>query len=254
MSLQALPTERYLVFLWVRRGIPLFAMLMCLLESLLHPLARGWWILGAAICFGVAWPTFKHGDAYLRARQALVRFDGIVVRLFRPLARFLGREDDWILSFCGWNNRRVRECFEGRKARRPLLLLPHCIQLARCKADIFEDLSNCYSCGLCSVEDILRGTLEQRWDVTIHNRSHKAYRAAREFHPDFIVAVSCADRLLKGLTRLPEVPAYVLPLTLDHGWCVDTSFDVSALVTAMDTFMEPRRAAKIQPLDREGIA
>lgn len=241
-------------FIWVRRGIPLLAMTACLVEAFYHPLARGWWILGAAICFGIAWPTFKSGNAYLAARPAILRFDGFLVRILRPLARLLGREDAWVLSFCAWNNRLVQACFEGRKAKRTLLLLPHCIQFARCKADIFEDLSNCYSCGLCSVEDVLKGSLEQHWDVTIHNRSQKAYRAAREFRPDLIVAVSCTDRLLKGLTRLPEVPAYVIPLTLNHGWCVDTSFDIPILRAAMDTLAEPRRAAKIQALDREGIA
>lgn len=253
MSTVALPTS-YGAFLWVRRGLPLLAMAGCLLEALLQPHTRGWWTLGAASCFGIAWPTFKRGGPYLLARPAIIRFDGFMVRLLRPLARALGREDSWILSFCAWNNHRVQECFSGRKARRTLLLLPHCIQLARCKADIFEDLTNCYACGLCSVEDILKGTVEQHWDVTIHNRSHKAYRAAREFRPDLIVAVSCTDRLLKGLTRLPEVPAYVLPLTLAHGWCVDTSFDVPALMATMESLAEPRRSGNVQPLDREGIA
>lgn len=247
-----MPSHR--LFLWVRRGLPLAAAGLCLLAAGLHPAMRGWWILGAAIGSGMAWPTFKRGPAYLASRAAQVRFDGLVVRAFRPLARALGREDAWILSFCAWNNRRVRDCFAGRKARRPLLLLPHCIQLSRCKADIFADLANCYSCGLCAVEDLLKGTLEQRWDVTIHNRSAKAYRAARAFRPDLIVAVACTDRLLKGITRLSEVPAYVLPLSLDHGWCVDTSFDVPALFAAMESLAEPRAAGNVQPLGAEGIA
>lgn len=241
-------------FLWVRRGLPLAAMAGCLLAALVQPAARGWWIMGAAAWFGVAWPTFKRGEAYLQARPALLRFDGLVVRLLRPLARSLQREDDWLLSFCAWNNRRVAEVFSGRRAQRTLMLLPHCIQLSRCRADIFTELANCYACGLCSVEDILKGTLEQQWEVTIHNRSHKAYRAARELRPDLIVAVSCPDRLLKGLTRLPEVPAYVLPLALPHGWCVDTRFDMHALKAAMDALSEPRRPANVQTLDREGIA
>lgn len=254
MTAPALPCGNPAAFLWVRRGLPLAAMAASLLAALLHPAGRGWWILGAAASFGVAWPTFKRGEAYLQARAALLRFDGAVVRLLRPLARALKQEDGWLLSFCAWNNQRVAECFAGRRAQRTLLLLPHCIQLAHCRADILADLENCYACGLCSVEDVLKGTLERHWEVTIHNRSHKAYRAARELRPDLIVAVSCPDRLLKGLTRLPEVPAFVLPLTLPHGWCVDTRFDVEALQAAMETFAEPRRPANVRTLDREGIA
>ena len=73
----------------------------------------------------------------------------------RPLFRRLGLEEAWILSFCAWNNHRVRRRFKHRKARRALVLLPHCIQMARCKADVLTDLSNCYECGLCPVGDFL---------------------------------------------------------------------------------------------------
>ena len=89
---------------------------------------------------------------------------------------------------------------------RALVLLPHCIQMARCKADVLTDLGNCYECGLCSVGDLLPLQLERGWATRITNRSHKAYREARDYRPDLIVAVSCSDRLLKGLVKLPEIP------------------------------------------------
>lgn len=240
MTAPALPAERFGPFLWVRRGVPLAGVALCSLAGLLQPAAFGWWTLAAVACLAVAWPTFKSGDSYLRARASIVRWDGLWVRLFRPLARALGREDAWILAFCGWNNHRVREAFSGRKARRSLVLLPHCIQLAKCKAEIFEDLKNCYECGLCPVGDFMNAMLEGQWDSRITNRSHKAYREAREFRPDLIVAVSCTDRLLKGLTKLPEVPAYVLPLGLPHGMCVDTQFSVLHLQAAMTELVEPK--------------
>lgn len=241
-------------FLAVRRGLPGAGLLGCLLAAVAHPAGRGWWVLGAAVCFGALWPTFKRGAAYLKARPAQVRFDGLVVRALRPLARLLGREDAWILSFCAWNNQRVAECFQPARARSTLVLLPHCVQLATCRADVFADLGNCHACGLCSLEDVLKDSLERNWSVTLHNRSHKAYRAVREQRPDLIVAVSCPDRLLKGLTRLAEVPAFVLPLALPHGWCVDTTFDLAALRAAMAALAEPRRPARVVELDRSGLA
>ncbi len=186
-------------------------------------------------------------------RTAVLRQDGLWAHALRPLARWLGHEDTWILSFCGLNNRRVREAFAGRRAKRALILLPHCIQLARCKAGILDDLQACYDCGLCPVGDFMNAALERRWDSRITNRSHKAYREARAFRPDLIVAVSCTDRLLKGLTKLPEVPAFVLPLSLPHGMCVDTQFSVPDLMAAMEAFVEPRPVGlpgeRIQPLN-----
>ena len=243
-------------FLAVRRGLPLGLAFLSMLAALLHSPSRGWLLVLAVGCCAEVWPTFKRGEAYLRNRRSIVRWDGFWTLAFRPLARLLGCEDAWILSFCAWNNRRVQQIFEARPARNALILLPHCIQLARCKADLFEDLKNCYECGLCPVGDTFEAGLKNRWSVRISNRSHKAYREAREFRPDLIVAVSCADRLLKGLTKLAEVPCFVLPLQLPHGMCVDTTFSVPNLMAAMEKLVEPRQAepAKVQPLHREGIA
>lgn len=240
MNSLPLPAERYRPFLWVRRGVPLTGMVLAITGALARPELFGWWSLAAVACLAVAWPTFKSGESYLRNRGSIIRWDGLWVRLVRPVARWMGKEEEWVLAFCGWNNFRVRQAFEGRKARRSLVLLPHCIQLAKCKAEIFEDLKNCYDCGLCPVGDFMNAMLEGTWDSRITNRSHKAYREAREFRPDLIVAVSCTDRLLKGVLKLPEVPAYLIPLTLPHGMCVDTQFSVPHLQAAMTALVEPR--------------
>ncbi len=256
MESRPLPPERAWPFLALRRGIPLSLSLAGMLATLLHPGGRGWLLLFSVACLAEVGPTFKRGDSYLKNRRAIIRWDGIWVAALRPLARWLDREEAWILSFCGWNNRKVREAFEARPARKALVLLPHCVQMARCKAEILDELSNCYECGLCPLGDYLQASLQGRWDARITNRSHKAYREAREFRPDLIVAVSCADRLLKGLIKLPEVPVYAIPLQLSHGMCVDTSFNVPHLRAAMELLVEPRRdsEAKVRPLQREGIA
>ncbi len=254
MTPTSLPVERYGLFLWVRRGLPALGVALAMGLAAADHGRRGWWLIAAAACFFILWPTFHAGESYLRHRASIVRWDGRWVRFLRPLARVAGKEDAWILSFCGWNNHRVAQAFRGRRAKRSLVLLPHCIQMAKCKAEIFQDLQNCFECGLCPVEDVLRGTLQRDWEARITNRSQKAYREAREFRPDLVVAVSCTDRLLKGLTKLPEVPAYVIPLALPHGMCVDTRFDVSHLMAAMEELAEPRREPRIQPLDASVVA
>ncbi|HEX9082492.1 MAG TPA: DUF116 domain-containing protein [Holophagaceae bacterium] len=248
----SLPEERYGAFLALRRGIPLLVAVSTFLAAALHAEGRGWWMVGTVAGLAAAWPTFYRGTAYLRNRSAIMRWDGLWARGIRPLARGFGREDAWILSFCAWHNHRVREAFAERKARRALILLPHCIQLARCKAGILEDLQACYDCGKCPVGDYMNAALAARWEGRITNRSHKAYREAREYRPDLIVAVSCTDRLLKGLVKLPETPSYVIPLALPHGMCVDTDFSVRHLMAAMEALVQPIAApAKVQPLIRE---
>jgi len=251
----ALPEERGALFLWVRRGIPLGVALGSFLAAALHDVGRGWWLLAGVGALAAAWPSFLSGEAFQRNRAAIMRQDSLWANALRPLARWLGQEDLWILSYCGHNNRRVRESFSGRRARRALILLPHCIQMARCKAGILDDLQACYDCGLCPVGDYMNAALLNRWEGRITNRSHKAYREAREYRPDLVVAVSCTDRLLKGLTKMPEIPCYVLPLALPHGMCVDTDFSVPHLMAAMESLVEPRRpSGEVQPLRTEGIA
>ena len=261
-ELRALPAPGHLppefgggLFLWVRRGVPLAIAVIAFTGATFHTGGRGWWMLAGVGALAAAWPSFLRGDAFLRNRVAVMRQDCLWANALRPLAQWLGHEDDWILSFCGHNNQRVREAFGGRQARRALILLPHCIQMSRCKAGILDDLKACYDCGLCPVGDYMNAALMHRWEGRITNRSHKAYREAREYRPDLVVAVSCTDRLLKGLTKMPEIPCYVIPLSLPHGMCVDTDFSVPHLFAAMETLVESRRpSAEIQPLRREGIA
>jgi hypothetical protein len=247
-----LPPERYALFLGLRRGLPLGLAFLSLLGALADHHHRGWWVLSAVALLSSVWPTFASGEAYLKVRPSLVRWDAIWVRALRPLFRAWNLEDAWILSFCGFHNAKVREALQGRKARRAMVLLPHCIQLARCKAPVIGDLSACYECHLCTVEDVLHATLEKRWEVRLTNRSQKAYREARAYQPDLIVAVSCTDRLLKGLVKVAEIPAYVIPLGLPHGMCVDTTFDTGHLVAAMDALAEPK--PRFTPVDTEASA
>ncbi|HOD33445.1 MAG TPA: DUF116 domain-containing protein [Holophaga sp.] len=251
-----LPPERTWPFLLVRRGLPLALAAAALVTATAFPGLRGWSLLAAVACLAEVGSTFRRGQGYMNHRMAITRLDALWARAFRPLSRFLGREEAWILAFCAWNNRRVREAFQARPAQRAIVLLPHCIQLARCKAEIIQDMGTCHQCGLCPVGDVLEETLQRRWEVRLSNRSRRAYREAREYGPDLMVAVACPDRLFKGLTRLPEIPGYTIPLALPHGMCVDTTFSVPHLVAAMEALVEPRttRPENIQPLHAEGQA
>ncbi len=254
-----LPAENCRTFLLVRRGVPVLGALALLALGMAEPAGLGWCLLGVVALLAEVRPTFLRGKAYLDLRTSITRWDGVWVRALRPLARRLKAEEAWVLSFCAWNNRRVREALGKRKARRALVLLPHCVQMARCRAEVQEDLAKCYECGLCPVGDLLPLQLQHAWDTRITNRSHKAYQAAREFQPDLIVAVSCHDRLFKGLTKLPQIPSYVIPLDLPHGMCVDTTFSVPHLMAAMDALVEPRERLeagdrRVVPLQRGGTA
>jgi len=244
------------LFLAARLGLPGGMALLGLFCSAVQHSYRGWWLLLSVACLAEMGPAFRQGQSYLRHRASLVRWEGQWVRALRPLARFLGLEDPWIRSFLAWNNHRVTEALRGVQARRALVLLPHCIQMSRCRAAITEDLENCHRCGQCVLGDTLEASLKHRWEVHVSNRSHKAVRRALEYKPDLIVAVSCADRLLKGILKLPEMPTFAIPLDLPLGMCVDTRFDPTLLERAMQVLVRPRSepASHIRPLKASEIA
>ena len=136
MNGNTLPPEKPGVFLLVRRGVPITLGMAGILLALVEPRGRGWYLLVATACLAEVWPTFRTGADYLHTRRASIRWDGGWVRIFRPLARLLGVEEAWILSFCAWNNRKIREHFLVHPARKALVLLPHCIQVSSCQAGI----------------------------------------------------------------------------------------------------------------------
>lgn len=234
-----LPRERTWPFLMVRRGIPLFLGSLALGMALLHPGFRGWCLLGAVAFFAEVAPSFFSPRQSLKHRRALMRRDGLWVKALSPLMRMFKAEEAWVLAFCAWNNRKVAAHFKLHPSKRALLLLPHCVQIASCKWDVISDLSTCKQCGRCSLGDCVEAGVDHGWEMCLSNRSHKAYRDARAFQPELVVAVSCWSRLLKGLLRLPEVPCYVIPLQLPHGMCVDTQFTVAHLRAAMALLTQP---------------
>lgn len=240
MSAPPLPPGRPALFLAVRRGLPLATAVMALLCAAVLPGLRGWCLLTAVGALAEVSGSFRRGTAFIAARMHLLRWDSLWARAFRPLFHILGLEEAWLRSFCEWNNRRVAEHFRQHPARQALVLLPHCIQLLQCRAEVQTNLHACPRCGRCPVGDLLGARLPDTWEVRVSNRSYKAYLAAREHGADLVVAVSCTDRLVKGLQMLPEVPAYVIPLELPCGMCVDTRFDTGHLEAAMSTLVQPR--------------
>jgi hypothetical protein len=59
--------------------------------------------------------------------------------------------------------------------------------------------------------------------------------------PELTVAVACDDRLVKGITRVPELPAFALPLHLPLESCHDNLVDLSGLHETLSYFLGTER-------------
>ena len=252
------------MFLLVRRGVPTVCILLLLMLIILEPSWQIWHFIGIIALLIEIKLTFMKGSTYLKNRSILLNWDKIWVSILRPIIRYTRVEEDWLLSFCNWNNYRIQQAFQFQRAKRVLLLLPHCIQMVQCSANILHDLNKCYNCGLCNISSLVPLQGKYNLKSCINNRSHKTYKYARQYKPDLIIAIGCLDRLFKGLVRLSEIPSYVIPLNLNHGMCVNTSFNIDHLVTAIDTLVEVRRddinnigiettSSQIEPASNIGI-
>jgi len=198
-----------------------------------YPASLGWALLAAVALAAEVGATFNIGGIYLVRRQMIVRWDGYWLQALRPLFKSTNMEESWLRSFCAWNNKRVSGAFSTKKVGKVVLLLPHCIQLVGCSADIAENIQACSMCGKCIVDSIAKAASKYNWDVRVSPRSHIAYTEARKSSPDLIIAIACSDRLVKGLIKLYKIPSYTIPLELPHGMCVNTTFDFQRLSQVM---------------------
>lgn len=124
-------------------------------------------------------------------------------------------------------NRRVHRHLRGRPAGTVLLILPRCVKMSGCCADVKADLALCRECTDCQLGGIAR--LCERYGVRalVAFRSHVAFAMARAERPDLIVATACHDRLVKALRSVPEFPALLAPLAGMERMCVNAGIDLA---------------------------
>jgi len=175
-------------------------------------------------------------------------------RVLRP---FPGREHAFIEWLVRAQNRRVHRFLAGRPAATVLLILPRCVKMTGCCADVKADLARCRDCADCQLGGIAR--LCERYGVRalVAFRSHIAFAMARDERPDLILATACHDRLVKALRSVPEFPALLVPLAGMERMCVNAGIDLAwfedqlARVTAPAA---PERAAPAAPVAAAGRA
>lgn len=184
----------------------------------------------------------------LRSRLLLRTYAMVIDRyILRTLLRAVGlvgdKTDPLLRLFLQANNASVRALYRHHKPKKLVILLPHCVVWTRCPKKVIKDLASCTECDLCQMEEILGLADRASLPVAIAIRSDEAYEQARGMGPDLTLAVACDDRLVKGITRVPELPAFALPLHLPKEACHDNLVDLSGLHEALAYFLGTDRAA-----------
>ena len=211
-------------------------------------IARMAGVLGAALALAAA--AYLAGlllpFSRLRARLLLRAYAMVIDRfILRTLLRAVGlvgdKTDPLLRLFVQANNASVRALYRRHKPNKLVILLPHCVVWTRCPKKVVKDLASCTECDLCQMEEILGVADRASLPVAIAIRSDEAYAQARSMGPELTVAVACDDRLVKGITRVPELPAIALPLHLPEESCHDNLVDLSGLHETLSYFLGTER-------------
>ncbi len=172
------------------------------------------------------------------------RLRGLSIKLFLPLMALLGRfvgisKDRIRNSFIKVNNELVKSEHKRYPPERILLLMPHCLQSSECKVRLTYNIANCKRCGKCPIDCLLE--LSQLYGVklAIATGGTIARRIVVQTRPKLIIAVACDRDLASGIQDTYPIPVYGVLNERPHGPCLDTIVQRSAIVEALELFLEP---------------
>ncbi|PKL52053.1 MAG: hypothetical protein CVV37_03200 [Nitrospira bacterium HGW-Nitrospira-1] len=164
---------------------------------------------------------------------------GIVLRVYYPFLMFLGaflkgKKEGFQKSVINFNNRLVMA--EKPKAKKILLLLPHCIQVNECNIRLTHNIYNCERCGRCEIKDLIEIAEENRLELFVATGGAIARKIVKEVKPEAIVAVACERDLSSGLADAYPFPILGIPNERPYGPCLNTRVDLDKVKEAIHFF------------------
>lgn len=128
------------------------------------------------------------------------------------------------------NNIRKKEIVKYAK-KDILILLPHCLQDARCPHKVTNDIENCHNCGKCVIQDFKAIQDEFGISVRIASGGTLARKIIKDSRPKIILAVACHRDLAEGIKDIDKIPVIGVLNTRPNGPCYNTSCDINEIKT-----------------------
>jgi hypothetical protein len=169
--------------------------------------------------------------------QGLMR--GITLKLLYPLFMLFGsfsaeRKERLQGLIIRMNNALLR--FEKPKARRILLLLPHCLQMNECDIRLTYNIYNCKRCGRCEIRDLIAVADENRLKLFVATGGNLARKIVKDIRPEAIVAVACERDLSSGVADSYPLPVFGIPNERPYGPCFNTRVSLEKVIKAIEFF------------------
>lgn len=167
------------------------------------------WMRGLTL--KIVYPVFMLIGAFSRERKE--RLQGLIISI---------------------NNRLVRA--ERPKAKRILLLLPHCLQINECDIRITQDIYKCKRCGRCGIKDLIRIADDNNLKLFVATGGNLARKIVKDVGPEAIVAVACERDLSSGIADSFPLPILGIPNERPFGPCFNTRVSLEKVKEAIEFF------------------
>ncbi len=166
---------------------------------------------------------------------------GLILKIFYPLFTFIGsflkNKREILQAFIiNINNKIVKK--NHYKAKRILILLPHCLQVSDCDVRITHNIYNCKRCGRCSINDLIKIAEENNINIFVATGGTIARRIVKETMPDAIIAVACERDLSSGIVDTYPLPVIGILNERPCGPCINTQVDLLKIKEAIDFFIK----------------
>ncbi|MCL5024160.1 MAG: DUF116 domain-containing protein [Nitrospirae bacterium] len=134
----------------------------------------------------------------------------------------------------GMNNSLLK--LEKLRARRILLLLPHCLQINECDIRLTYNIHNCKKCGRCEIKELIRIADENSLDLFVATGGNLARKIVKDLRPEAIVAVACERDLSSGIADSFPLPVFGIPNERPFGPCFNTKVSLDKVREAIEFF------------------
>lgn len=119
-----------------------------------------------------------------------------------------------------------------------LILLPHCVQNAKCKFNVTADIKNCTKCGNCDINGIIDIANKYHVNVAIATGGTLARKIIKDKRPKGVLAVACERDLSSGILDCDPLPVIGILNLRPNGPCFNTGVDLRELEASIKNFVK----------------
>ncbi len=159
---------------------------------------------------------------------------GLLLKIGYPLLMLVGafgKKEKLQSLVIDLNNRLVRK--EGLRAKKLLLLLPHCLQIDDCKIRLTHNIYNCEGCGRCGIKELIETADGRGVSLFVATGGNLARRIVGEVGPEAVIAVACENDLSSGIADTFPLPVLGITNVRPFGPCINTEVDMEKVKEAI---------------------